>query len=542
MSSFEHIYNLAKAHHEQSLQIPPLDTTQEEQALSLYLLKDGVVIDCITDLTLTPAGKLAMKGNMPAALWLWKNFNANLGLIYYGAILGNQFQSIQEAWDSLCALENNALYRPSIILAFAQMGQEEEISAYFPKTNSNHALDELKAAIIGAAYGNHPKILTYLLDLPHKQLLTLPVAIQAAACGGHIQLVHQLLNPLKSGAQEDFLMRLYQQAISGFIKGDQTELLQQALKSWGKTELGKSSVFAAVECSRYSLAFELAQQQNCVTEFYIALGKEGIEQLQETFLNAETPIAYLWLTLAQKIDDPEQFIQWLSFARNADTLTKICDCIRTTAQAKVTLPKIVAQLERIETETQAIVQLKSHFLLETKQALFIHRYQNPLMLLLQCDYSGKEGFIQYIKGSPKIINPFNSWQLADLFEKVQENKPRNNLIAELEVYLKKHNGLRLNFLSSSHYERCQSFLKQVLKEQTKEHLNVLVIHQYKLFKDGDAGKKIATKAHEKPVKNKEIRDEYYLSLEKFVNQLTKEEKEFALNENTEYQEGIQYSK
>lgn len=209
MSFFDDICKAAKA--------------RDARAISLLQLKNCFNIDEPQDLALTPAGQFAQAGDWQTALWLVKQFKANLGNVLYGGILGGHIKSFQpniEACPELQELCEHSSQSDHQLMAmgFAQMGIED---VFTTEIRQNKIL--MLCAIEGAAYGNQK---TLLFQFDFSSARDYYHAVRGAACSGNEELTLETMRlSFKLNGSIEAIDECFSHAFSAAARGKQIQLI-----------------------------------------------------------------------------------------------------------------------------------------------------------------------------------------------------------------------------------------------------------------------------------------------------------------------------
>jgi hypothetical protein len=512
MRLFEKMYQAAKS--------------RDEKKLSKLLLKDHAWIDRENSAGLTPAALCASEGDFDTALWLWEKFDASIGYVYYGAILGGHIKTLDALYERLPKSKVGTIFKDDfrIAMAFAQLGNKEQLQQCFDKKIARE--DELlKYAIMGAAFGNQADLLDWLLEkIKTNPRYLFECAIESAAQGGHQDLVVKLmksfdvLNTKKNGDSFTFFYEsnglsydAIKIAMRGFALGE-----HEALIDWLTTINGSRSDYYAHIAVRFAvgrnteLALRLAEKYDASFDLLYSAGISGDFNLLEKLITPDTYDFEIALATYHKAISVEIFtFYYLAHANDTALVSRICKAVASYEQTK---DEIVESIDTIEENAIAVIELKQKYGLATKQAKLLFKHPDVLPLISNKGYD-----------EAKIIELFkdtelNRWQLLDMIAMVRKNLPKAQLIDSLENYQNNTSTWWYN-----HLGRCQDFLTELKRTKNVKKCDKLVSAQFGLFdktsvsetKSGNLGK------HQKPIKQKDVKDGYYTALEEYCDTVAK---------------------
>ena len=512
MDFFEKMYHAAKR--------------RDEKKLSVLLLKDNAWLDRENSLALTPAALCAYEGDFDTALWLWEKFDASIGYVYYGAILGGHIKGLDALYERLPKSKIDTIIKDDfrIVMGFAQMGNQEELQKCFDKKIDRE--DKLfQYAIKGAALGNQTDLLDWLLkNLHENESYFFECAIESAALGGHQELVVKLmklldaLNKKKNANPTAFFNEsselsfdVIQIAMRGFALGEHDALIDWLTKINGSVEKHYAHIAVRFAVGHNTeLALRLAENYNASFDLLFSAGVSGDFDLLEKLITPDTSDFEIANATYHKAISIEFFTYYyLAQSNNTALVSRICKAV---ASYEKTKAEIVESIKTIEKSAIAVIELKQKYGLATEQANLLFKHPEVLPLISNNDYD-KAKIIELFKDTN-----LNRWQLLDMIVNVRKNLPKAKLIDSLENYRSNTTTWWYN-----HLARCQDFLPELKKTKSAKKCNILVREQFSLFKKASVSdtKPENLRKHQEPIKQKNLKDGFYTALEEYCDTVAK---------------------
>lgn len=499
---------------------------RDARLISLLLMSEGISIDVMQGLALTPAGLLAQNGEWESARWLMQEFGAKVGNILYGAIIGGHIKyyepeptqddepgentkntAMHLIWSKYSKCNDHEM-----TIAFAQLGL-----VHWERLQEN--IELINFAILGAAYTNNRDLIDTLftLEQPNKSE-ALANGIIGAACGNHRVLMYEYIKMYERhySHHKNYKIQVKNYALKGAAQGEQLALIIEIGKNFIETAYSMNidaAIYELISGNNNQFLLKLLNKLDKNHDLYAAqitatrLNKpKMLETLIHHNLNNiidyET-IAYEITLCAKQSDD---LLRYLAQFNSQNFVKSICACFRTSPIFN--LPEEINQkLPAIQNKALAIIELKQKYDLETIQALFYQKYQH------QENNSNRPSSFPN-----KEELSLNKWQLNDLIKKIgkkiESNEVKEKLIKRLQTYMS-----NLSFWKSNHGERCKSFLLALKGTPGSKEATELVSTQYNLFhnrENQNQTKDPNPPKHQQKLKNN-TQDEFYDALKEYYD-------------------------
>ncbi|MDP3268463.1 MAG: hypothetical protein Q8M40_05375 [Legionella sp.] len=501
---------------------------RDARLISLLLMSEGISIDVMQGLALTPAGLLAQNGEWESTRWLMQEFGAKVGNILYGAIIGGHIKYYEPTQDDEPG-ENSKNTAMRLIWSKYSKSNDHEMTIAFAQLGLVHwerlqeNIELINFAILGSAYTNNRDLIDTLftLEQPNKSE-ALANGIIGAACGNHRVLMYEYMKMYERhySHHENYKIQVKNYALKGAAQGEQIDLIIEIGNNFiepGSITMNiDAAIYELISGNNIQILLKLLNKLDKDHDLYAAqitatrLNKPKIlEALIHYNLNNiidyET-IAHQIKPWAKKSDD---LLRYLAQFNSPNFVKSICAFFHT--NPIFNLPEEVKQkLTEIQNKALAIIELKQKYDLETIQALFYQKYQ------YQENNSNRPSSFPN-----KEELSLNKWQLNDLIKKIGKkielNEVKEKLIKRLERYMS-----NLSFWKSNHGERCKSFLLAIKDTPGSKEVTELVSTQYSLFhnrENQNQTKDPNPPKHQQKLKNN-TQDEFYQALKEYYDTMT----------------------
>jgi len=501
MSYFEQIYALAK-----DLCNPEKQEIARKE-LSILLLKPNVKIDCMDMPMLTPAAALARDGYLNEAFVLHEKFQANIDKIYYGAIIGgyfSDFESIQQDYQRRKPT-NHLKESPTFMVALAQRGYEQKVLTFLEALPKESKQEFMNAALKGVTLGRNKKLLQVLANQCIDSInFSFSTILRVAAWRGDEDFILELLKKhshVKASNRESIL-DLQKEIMGGLASGNHSNSINKliTMHQYPHETIGSAVEWAATY-KHYDLAIKLAVEYSFQKKLLDTCHWDF--KLLELLLIKDPNISdkNLEIVVHNAAIDGEHFIRWLAHASDQLLFERLL--------------RIAQKLDvdnYLINRARTVLKLKREYGLEVEQAFFFQLQYSQLMPIFESKVSTLEEMLVAVEMVNKLNAQLNQEQVDDMVERIVQNKFRPLLIQKIEDYISK-----CSRFFSSHQGRATSFLNKLTQVDKAAECHDLVTSQYRMFHVKADAKVNSTEKYLKPLKNPELKDNYYKALEEYYH-------------------------